>query len=62
MAVKQIGITVGGNKKEYLAYTTDSVDTYLTDCGAGCTITLISPSTHTVTGGLYFHGTNWNTV
>jgi hypothetical protein len=62
MAVKQIGVTTGGNKKEYQALTTDNPNTYPTDCGPGSTMVLIDPSTHRVTGGLYFDGTNWNTV
>lgn len=64
MAVIQVGITIGGNIKEYQALTTDLATTYptSTDCGTGSTITLINPTSHVVTGGLYFDGTNWDTV
>lgn len=64
MAVKQIGVTTGGNKKDYQAYTTDAVETYPSGnaCGAGSTMLVIDPVLKEVLYALYFDGTNWNTM
>jgi hypothetical protein len=64
MAVKQIGITTGGNIKKYQALTTDAANTYpaATDCGAGSTMRLIDATAHEITGYKEFDGTTWNTL
>ncbi|HEY5576200.1 MAG TPA: hypothetical protein VIK34_05725 [Clostridiaceae bacterium] len=64
MAVKQIGITTGGNLKKYQALTTDASNTYPTiaDCGAGSTMRIIDATLHEITSYKEFDGTTWNTL
>ena len=62
MAVIQTGVTVGGNKKEYQAFTTDSIETYPTNCGAGSAMVVIDQVAKKISYSLYFDGTNWNTI
>lgn len=59
---KQIGITTGGDKKEFQALTTDAVATFPTDCGPGSTLITIDPVLKKLGKGYYFDGTNWNEV
>lgn len=59
MAVIQIGVTTGGNKKEYQALTTDAVATFPKDCGAGSTLITIDPVLKKLGKGYYFDGTEW---
>lgn len=62
MAVKQIGVTTGGNIKRYQCLTTDNASTYpgAADCGAGSTMTVINATTHTVDKFMLFDGSDWN--
>lgn len=61
MAIKQIGITVGGNIKRYIADEGDVLPT-TDDCGPGSTVLITNPNTHILTLVKIFDGTNWNEV
>lgn len=63
MAIKQVGITVCQNIKNYQCATTDLVADYpdISDCGFGSKMVVIDETTHTVDHYLYFDGTTWNT-
>lgn len=62
MAVIPTGVIRGGNIKEYQALTTDNVNIYPTDCGAGSTLVTVDPVTHSPVDGYRFDGTGWGKV
>ena len=61
MAAKQIGVTLGGNVKNYQCFTTDAKGTWPTDCGPSSRMVVINATTHAVDHFEYYDGTNWDT-
>lgn len=64
MAKVQIGITVGGNIKQYQFLSTDSEDLYpdATECGYGSKMEIIDATTGAVTGFKEFSTVGWGSI